>query len=99
MLLPTIMQNRSGGVNVVLGYKDHLSPTPTGHVAQWLVRQNSNLMTLGLIPWWGRVSASFSVPLSQLLFMLTCLCLTTPLCVYSMHQNVHACSRSHIHLS
>ena len=57
---------------------DLRSTSPTPHsltmegVAQWLESPNSNLKTLGSIPWRGRVRDNFSVPPSQLLCRLLC---------------------------
>ena len=44
----------------------------TGDVARLESHNYSNPKTLGLIPWWGRVSNSFMVPPSQLLRRLVC---------------------------
>ena len=55
-----------------IGPRIQSKSSQTGDGAQWLVSWNSNPKTLGLIPWWGRVRDSFSIPLSQLLCRLVC---------------------------
>ena len=58
---------RNKGHTIAAGLIEEVSG---GTLAQWLLPQNSNLKTLGSIPWQGRVGGCCSVPPSPVLCRL-----------------------------